>query len=54
MLKVRLLVVFEVIVPDPPKATDTPLKVTLELVSEELPMFDRLLDAPLIVLFVRI
>ena len=53
-MNVRAFVVNEVIVPDAPNATVTPLKVTLEFVRLELPMFVKVFDRPLIVLLVSV
>ena len=39
---------------EPPNAVEVPAIVIDEFVSEELPMFDKVLDAPLIVLFVSV
>jgi len=38
----------------PPRETGVPLSVMLELVKDALPIFDKVLFAPLIVLFVRV
>ena len=51
---VRLFVVLDVIVADAPRETVVPLIVTLEFVRDELPMFDSVLLAPLIVLLVSV
>ena len=51
---VKAAVVLAVIVPEAPRATVTPLYVTEELTSDELPMFVRLLSGPLIVLLVSV
>ena len=51
---VSALVVLAVIVPEPPKATAVPLKVTWELVSAELGMFDSVFEAASIVLLVSV
>lgn len=51
---VKALVVFAVIVADPPKATVEPLNVTELLVKLELPMLLRVLVDPLILLFVNV
>ena len=51
---VRALVVLAVTVVDPPKLTELPLIVIALLVRLELPMLLRVLDAPLMVLFVSV
>jgi hypothetical protein len=51
---VSAFVVLAVTEIDPPRETEDPLIVTLLLVREPLPMFDRVLEAPLIVLLVRV
>ena len=54
VLTVNAAVVLAVIVPEPPKATFTPLYVTDELVRDALPMLLNVLLAPDIVLFVNV
>jgi hypothetical protein len=51
---VRALVVLAVTVVDPPKLTELPLIVIALLVRLELPMLLKVLDAPLMVLFVSV
>ena len=54
LLNVRELVVFAVIVPDPPRETDVPLNVTLEFESAPFGILVNVFDAPDIDLFVKV
>jgi hypothetical protein len=51
---VKAAVVLAVIVPEAPRATETPLNVVDELTSDEFPMFVSVLSGPLIVLPVNV